>query len=117
MNIDSLFGSSNSFPDNGIISQAYDSRVNQNDMLKASARLMRQDDAFYREELIDGSGRYTWNPDFIAGMDQVFSTGVMPSFSIAQRKLYDEYMLFADNKNLSTTSEAVLKLDQYMGSR
>lgn len=119
MNLNNLFpfGSTNQFPDNGIISQAYDLRVNQNDMRTVSSKLMKQGDPFYREEQIDGSGKYTWNEDFISMIDSAFATGVIPNFSKNERALFDEYVAFADESLVVIPSEDVVQLDLYLGSR
>lgn len=111
------FGTDGQFPDNGLIPQSYDVRVTQNDMRKVSSGLMRQGDAYYREEKTDGTGKYSWNIEFINGINSTFATGVIANFSKVQRKLFDKYMAFASDSLSTVPSEAVVQLDLYLGSR
>jgi hypothetical protein len=105
------------FPDNGIISQAYDSRVSQNDMLRVAQKLMHQQPAYVREENLAGQGVYTWDPDFIAMIDESLLRGVKANFSQSQRSLFADYITYLKNGLTPTTSEAVIALNAYLGSR
>lgn len=53
------FGSNNAFADNGLLTQNYDSRVSQNDMLRVGTKIMHQQPAYVREENLLGQGVYT----------------------------------------------------------
>lgn len=106
------------FPDNGIISQAYDLRVSQNDMLRVGQKIMHQQPAYVREENLFGEGIYTWEPDFIKMIDESFSTGIRGNFSKEQYKIFNDYMLYVkDGTLIPATSESILALDLYLGSR
>jgi len=105
------------FPDNGIISQAYDSRVSQNDMLRVAQKLMHQAPAYVREENLVGQGVYVWGPDFIAMIDESFLNGTKANFSVSQLALFNSYITFLQDGITASTPEAVIALDTYLGSR
>jgi hypothetical protein len=110
-------GTSGQFPDNGILSQMYDSRVSQNDMLRIGSKLMHQAPAYIQEENLMGSLVYTWDADFIAMIDESLSNGVKANFSKVQGKLFADYITYLKNGLTPTTSEAVIALNTYLGSR
>jgi len=111
------FGANHIFPDNGLLSQSYDMRVSQNDMARIGAKLMHQQQAYVREENLVGAGVYTWEPDFIAMIDESFLNGIKANFSVKQAKLFSDYIVFLQNGVTANTSEAVIALDAYLGSR
>lgn len=117
MTINSLFPISESliYPDNGMLTMAYDRRVSQNDMLKISSEILQQDDAYYREERLDGTGIYTWSQRFIDMIILSFTEGKIANFSVKQRKLFDEYIQIIKDSGLATASEEIKALDTYLG--
>lgn len=113
----SPFDASIIFPDNGLLSQAYDSRVSQNDMLKIGMKIMHQQAAYTKEKNLLGANVYIWEPDFIAMIDESFLTGVRANFSQRQGKLFSDYMAYVQGGLTTSTTEAVIALDTYLGSR
>ena len=111
------FNSTVLFPDNRLLSQAYDLRVSQNDILKVSMKIMHQQPAYVREENLLGVGVYTWEPDFITMMDESFASGMKGNFSKVQNKVFSDYMVYLQNGLVPSTSEATKALDAYLGSR
>lgn len=108
-------GTDGIFPDNGILSQAYDKRVSQNDMLKVAMQLMHHADAYYREEKLDGTGQYTWNQDFITLLQESMSSGLISNMSRKQRILFDKYVRLLTDGIIGNETEDVLELDKYIG--
>ena len=105
------------FPDNGLLTMEYDCRVSHNDMLRIGQKLMHQTPAYVREENLLGQGVYTWDPDFIAMIDESFANGIKSNFSKPQAALFSQYVEFLQNGATANTPEAVIALDQYLGSR
>jgi len=105
------------FPDNDLKPMEYDSRVTSNDMLRIGAKLMHQAPAYVREENLLGEGVYTWEPEFITMIDESFANGIKSNFSKDQGALFTQYMTFLQNGATVDTPEAVLALDEYLGSR
>lgn len=110
------FGANNAFPDNGILSQAYDSRVSQNDILNVSSRLMHQGVPYEIEKRISGGDIYHWNPDFIAKLKDAFLNNVQPNMSTKEKDVFNRYITFAQDGELATTKQDVKDLDNYLGS-
>ena len=111
-------GTGGRFPDNGMLNNyAYDQRVTQNDMLAIGMKIMHQQKAYVREENLLGQGVYTWEPDFIAMIDQSFADGIKGNFSKDQLALFNQYLEYIRNGLTATTPEAVIALDGYLGSR
>jgi hypothetical protein len=109
------FGSNDAFPDNGILSQAYDSRVSQNDMLKIGRALMHQEEAYYKELALNGVGIYTWNTDFLALIQKSLNENKMANFSKQQKVLFQKYMILLTDGIVGNEPEDVLALDAYLG--
>jgi hypothetical protein len=120
MTVDTMYtlfplGTDGTFPDNGILSQAYDSRVSQNDMLRIGMQLMHQADAYYREEDVLGGGIYTWNPDFILMIQQSLADNKIANFSKKQRILFNAYIALLTDGITGNEPEEVIALDTYLG--
>ena len=111
-------GTGGQFPDNGMLNNyAYDQRVTQNEMLQVGMKLMHAQKAYVREENLLGEGVYTWEPEFIEMIDKSFEDGIKANFSRDQLALFNQYMEYMQNGLTASTSEAVLALDAYLGSR
>ena len=110
------YGSSpETFPDNGILSMAYDKRVTQNDILQVTGKLLHKGVAYYREEALDGSGIYTWNQDFIDMLQKSISENKIANFTKEQRRLFDKYILLLTDGITGNETEDVIALDTYIG--
>jgi hypothetical protein len=117
LSADFPYGTNDLFPDNGIVTFDYDKRVSANDMIRIGAKLMHQTPAYEREEDLLGQTVYLWNPDFISMIDESLKNGIKSNFSKDQGKLFSDYVKFLQNGPTPTTSEAVIALNTYLGSR
>ena len=120
MTVNSFFpiGTGGQFPDNGMLNNyAYDQRVTQNEMLSVGMKIMHQQKAYVCEENLLGQNVYTFEPDFIALIDESFTSNIKGNFSKDQLALFNAYIEYIQNGLTATTSEAVIALDEYLGSR
>jgi hypothetical protein len=109
-------GTSGQFPDNGILSQMYDSRVSQNDMLRISRSLIHEVESYYKEETILGLPIYIWNQEFIAMVQKSILENKISNFSKVQRKLFDQYVVLITNGVTASTSADAIALKTYIDS-
>ena len=109
-------GTDGIFPDNGILSQAYDKRVSQNDILRVSRELMHNEEPYYKELALNGVGIYTWNEHFIALIKQSLSENKVANFSKQQKVLFNKYLVLLTDGVVGNEPEDVVALDAYLGS-
>ena len=111
------YGVNEMFPDNGLITFDYDKRVSANDMLKIGRELMHECEAYYKEEALDGTPIYTWNPDFITMIDASFKNNKKENFSKQHSIIFSAYISYLQSGNTSSTTADVMALDSYLGNR
>lgn len=109
------YGIIETFPDNGLLTFDYDKRVSQNDMAHIGRELLGECEAYYREEALNGTGIYTWNPDFIKMVQQSINDNKMANFSKSQKILFKKYITLLTDGIVGNEPEEVIELNKYLG--